>query len=144
MWSGDGGCDDAGLRADWNASGTPGPHQPRPGRDAAHAVERGGLVGGPGRIPAGACAEGGGPARGRAVALRSEIRCAGRRSPANRLNLMGGGRASVVRQALTTPGQERSRLLDAPSTGEQSGETHTTQTDALLDAREGAGGLDRE
>ena len=62
-----------------------------------------------------------------------------RRSHANRLNLTGGGRASVVRQALTTPVQERSRPLDAPSTGEQSRERRIAQPDARLDERDGAG-----
>src|SRR5262249_61672724 len=62
-----------------------------------------------------------------------------RRSHANRLNLTGGGRASVVRQALTTPPQEHLRPLDARSTGEQSRERLFTQPDALLDERDGAG-----
>src|SRR5215831_3374100 len=62
-----------------------------------------------------------------------------RRSHANRLHLTAGGRASSVRQALTTPVQKRSRLLDAPSTGEQSRERGITQPDARLDERDGAG-----
>jgi len=63
----------------------------------------------------------------------------GRRSHANRLNLTGGGRASVVRQAVTTPLQEHLCPPDAPSTGEHSRERRITQPDARLDERDGAG-----
>ena len=69
---------------------------------------------------------------------RWQIRRA-RRSHANCLNLTAGGGASIVRQALPTPVQERSCLLDTPSTGEQSRERLFTLPDALLDERDGAG-----
>jgi len=62
-----------------------------------------------------------------------------RRSHANRLNVTGGAALPLFVQALTTPVQERSRLLDAPSTGEQSRERVITQPDARLDERDGAG-----
>jgi len=46
------------------ASGTLAPHQPSPARDFAHALERGGVVSGQGRVQEGARVAERDPARG--------------------------------------------------------------------------------
>ena len=48
------------------------PHQPRPARDAAHAMERGGVVRGPGRVQAGTGAAERDPTRGLVQLVRGE------------------------------------------------------------------------